>query len=86
MRTVSLARGTRLPTASIHFGCQELSTAALSTKQQMQGFTVKDERPSRPRVAKAKRKEYLAQREAEFEAEQEKATSLGLGWGIRSAL
>lgn len=52
----------------------------------MEGFTVKDQRPSRPRVAKEKRKQYLAQRKALFEAEQEKATSLGLGWGIRSAV
>lgn len=52
----------------------------------MEGFTIKDPRPPRPRVAKEKRKQYLAQRKASFEAEQQKAASLGLDWGIRSAV
>jgi len=66
---------------------RELSASAnLSTKQQMQGFTIKDRRAPRPRVAKEKRKKYLAERKASFEAEQDKAMSLGLDWGIRSAL
>eukprot|EP00904_Undaria_pinnatifida_P002078 jgi/Undpi1/11871/HiC_scaffold_4.g01570.m1 len=52
----------------------------------MEGFTLRDQRPSRPRIAKEKRKEYLAQRRASFEVEQEKATGLGLDWGIKSAV
>lgn len=69
------------------FSGRELSTSAnLSTKQQMKGFTVTDRRAPRPRVAKEKRRKYLAERKASFEAEQEKATSLGLDWGVRSAL
>lgn len=67
--------------------CRELSASSqLSTKQLMEGFTVKATRPPRPRVAKEKRKQYLAQRKALFDTEQKKADSLGLDWGIRSAL
>ncbi|CBJ28077.1 mitochondrial ribosomal protein L46 isoform 2 [Ectocarpus siliculosus] len=66
--------------------CRELSSSNLTKKQQIEGFTIKDRRPPRPRVAKQKRKQYLAERKDAFEAEQEKATSLGLDWGIRSAL
>lgn len=89
MRSFSFARRTRLqPTSMIgRFCCRELSaTSQLPSKQQMDGFTVKDTRTPRPRVAKEKRKQYLAQRKASFEAEQNKAASLGLDWGIRSAL
>lgn len=85
----SFARRARLPPTIMGAGfcCRELSASSqLSTKQQIEGFTVKDTRPPRPRVAKEKRKQYLAQRKASFEAEQQKAASLGLDWGIRSAL
>lgn len=60
-----------------------LSTAA-SSKPRL--WTVKDRRPNRPREAKTKRLEYLAQRKAAFDAEEEKAEAVGLGWNIRSAL
>lgn len=63
-----------------------LSTSTLSIKQELEGFTVKDRRKPRKRVAKEKRNAYLAWRKAAFQAEHEKATSLGLDWGIRSAL
>lgn len=89
MRALSVARRARLPPTIMLGGlcCREISAPAnLSTKQQMKGFTIKDQRPPRPRVAKEKRKQYLAQRKASFEVEQERATSLGLDWGIRSAL
>ncbi|CAN0193296.1 unnamed protein product [Laminaria digitata] len=83
MRLSSRAAGRRLLSASFS---RELSTSALSTKQEMEGFTVRDQRPARPRIAKEKRKEYLAQRRASFEAEQEKAAGLGLDWSIKSAV
>lgn len=83
MRLSSRAAGRRLLSASLS---RELSTSALSTKQEMEGFTVRDQRPARPRIAKEKRKEYLAQRRASFEAEQEKAAGLGLDWSIKSAV
>lgn len=88
MRASSLTRNVKapLPTALRHLCCRELSSSNLSPRQRMEGFTIKDHRPSRPRMAKEKRKQYLAQRKASFEAEHEKASSLGLGWGIRSAV
>lgn len=86
--TSSALRERGLQTASVLgcFGFRGLSTSTLSTKQQMGGVTIRDKRQSRPRVAKEKRKSYLAERTAAFEAEQEKAMSLGLDWGVRSAL
>ena len=89
MRAASVTRRARLSPATMFGGscCRELSASSnLSTKQRLDGFTVKDSRAPRPRVAKEKRKKYLAERKASFEAEQEKATSLGLDWGVRSAL
>ena len=83
MRLSSVAAGRRLLSVTLF---RELSMSTLSTKQDMQGFTVRDQRSPRPRIAKEKRKEYLAQRRASFELEQEKATGLGLDWGIKSAV
>ncbi len=89
MRVASITRRAGLSPTSMVGSCsgRELSASAnLSTKQQMEGFTVKDRRAPRPRVAKEKRRKYLAERKASFEVEQQKANSLGLDWGIRSAL
>ncbi|CAM9685429.1 unnamed protein product [Pylaiella littoralis] len=89
MLASSAARRARLyPTTMFGGLCyREMSAPSnLSTKQQMKGFTIKDHRPPRPRVAKEKRKQYLEQRKASFEVEQEKATRLGLDWDIKSAL
>lgn len=83
MRLSSGTTGRRLLSASLF---HEHGMSTLSTKQEMEGFTVRDKRPPRRRVAKEKRKEYLAQRRASFDGEQEKATSLGLDWSIKSAL
>lgn len=63
-----------------------LSTSTLPIKQELEGFTIKDRRKPRKRVAKEKRNAYLAWRKAAFQAEHVKATSLGLDWGIKSAL
>lgn len=63
---------------------RELSAKAKSAKPKL--WTLKDPRPKRERQAKPQREEYLAQRQAAFAKEQEKAEALGLDWAIRSAL
>ncbi|CAM9118530.1 unnamed protein product [Hapterophycus canaliculatus] len=88
MRAFNVTPKMRIPLSITlrYLGCRQLSSSNLLSRQQMEGFTIKDERPSRPRVAKEKRKQYLAQRKASFEEEQTKAMSMGLDWGIRSAM
>ncbi|CAM9826114.1 unnamed protein product [Ascophyllum nodosum] len=80
-------KGLRLYPASTCVGtlCAR-STSTLSNKQKLKGFTVKDQREPRQRVAKEKRKTYVARRQASFQDENAKAMSLGLEWGIKSAL
>lgn len=88
MRISLAAQGAQTLPKSIlgRLAYQNFSTSSLPTKQAMKGFTIKDKRPPRTRVAKEERQQYLAQRKAAFQVEQDKAISCGLGWGIRSAM